>query len=348
MRRPLLIAVLALLSLAGVARGFILLSKSGEEMTASAEKFLGTLSAEQKKQTQLAYDIPTRVDWHFIPKATRKGLQLREMNDHQRQAAHTLLKSALSEIGYGKATKIISLEALLKELEKSKTGTPLRDTERYFFTVFGEPTRDGKWGLSVEGHHLSLNFVVEKGHVISSTPAAFCTNPAEVKGDYLPSIPKGTQILAKEESLAFDLLKSLSADQKKKAIIADKAPSEVRAAGEVQPPREAAAGIAASELSAEQKQTLSALLAVYAGNWPADVAAEKQAQIEKAGIDKVHFAWAGAEKPGVGHYYRIQGPTFVIEFVNVQPDAAGNPANHIHSLWRDMAGDFALPIGGGK
>lgn len=344
MRRPVLLAALALFAIVGVARGYFLLSKTGEEMATSAETFLGTLSAEQRKQTQLAYDLPTRTDWHFIPKANRKGLQLKEMNDKQRQAAHSLLKSALSEIGYGKATKIIALEGLLKELEKNKTGTPLRDTERYYFTLFGEPTREGKWGLSVEGHHLSLNFVVDNGHVVSSTPAAFCTNPAEVRGDYLASIPKGTQILAKEESIAFDLLKSLSADQKKKAIIAEKALSEVRAAGEAQPPREAPVGIAASDLSAEQKKTLSSLLETYAGNWPADVAAEKKSQIEKAGVDKVHFAWAGAEKPGVGHYYRVQGPTFVIEFVNVQPDAAGNPANHIHCVWRDMAGDFAIPI----
>jgi hypothetical protein len=77
---------------------------------------------------------------------------------------------------------------------------------------------------------------------------------------------------------------------------------------------------------------------------PAEVAKERLTDIEKSGFGKVKFAWAGADKLGIGHYYRIQGETFVIEFVNTQPDAAGNPANHIHCFWRDMRGDFAIPI----
>ena len=75
-----------------------------------------------------------------------------------------------------------------------------------------------------------------------------------------------------------------------------------------------------------------------------DVAAARVDAIEEAGFDHVHFAWAGASKPGTGHYYRIQGPTFLVEFVNTQPDAAGNPASHIHLIWRDTAGDFGVPI----
>ena len=77
---------------------------------------------------------------------------------------------------------------------------------------------------------------------------------------------------------------------------------------------------------------------------PAEVATERLSAIEQAGFEKVYFAWMGAEKPGIGHYYKIQGPTFLIEFVNTQADAAGNPANHIHCLWRDMRGDFGIPI----
>jgi len=237
----------------------------------------------------------------------------------------------------------MALEGLLKELEKNRTGTPLRDPERYYFTIFGKPSVEGKWGLSVEGHHLSLNFVVEKDKVVASTPSVFCTNPAIVKNEGA-GIAKGTRVLAQEEELAFALVNSLDDGQKRKAVIADKAPKEVRAAGEPQPPQAKPEGIAASDLNDKQQELLRKLVRVYLNNHPQEVAEHRFEEIEKAGWKELHFCWAGALEPGVGHYYRIQGPTFLVEFVNVQPDAAGNPANHIHSLWRDMRGDFAVAV----
>src|SRR5262249_17254309 len=159
-------------------------------------------------------------------KPSRKGLQIRDMNEKQRKAALALLECSLSEIGYKKTQKIMEMENLLKELEKGKTGTPLRDSERYYFTVFGKPAADGKWGLSIEGHHMSFNFVVEGGKVASSTPMVFCANPAEVKAQVIPSVEKGTRILAAEEQKAFALFESLSADQQKVTIIAEKCPPE--------------------------------------------------------------------------------------------------------------------------
>ncbi|MCA9155657.1 MAG: DUF3500 domain-containing protein, partial [Planctomycetales bacterium] len=140
-----------------------------------------------------------------------------------------------------------------------------------------------------------------------------------------------------------ELVNSLSDELRSKAVIADTAPREIRAAGEPQPPQDAPAGVPASELSDEQSKTLQRLIMAYAGNMPKEVARQRLEKIQAAGPGKVYFAWAGATKPGIGHYYRVQGPSFLIEFVNTQPDAAGNPANHIHCVWRDMAGDFALP-----
>jgi hypothetical protein len=270
-------------------------------------------------------------------------LQVRNMDENQRKAASALLQSALSEVGYSKATKIMAMEALLKELEKAKTGTPLRDTERYYFTLFGTPSADSKWGLSVEGHHLSLNFAIDKGHVISSTPSAFAANPATVMNEVLPAFPKGTRILKGEEQLAFDLLASLTPEQKKAAIVDNKPMEEVRNAGKPQPASGGPEGIAATKLTSDQAKLLRSLITEYAANMPADVAEERLGAIDKAGFEKVFFAWMGAEKPGIGHSYRVQGPTFQIEFVNFQKDAAGNEANHIHCLWRDMRGDFAIP-----
>jgi hypothetical protein len=344
--RRILAALFILAVFATSVWSYYKLSRTGETMTEEATKFLASLDETQRKAALLSYDDPKRVDWHFIPKEgdrEREGLKVRQMNEAQRKAAHALLKSALSEVGYGKATKIMELESLLHELQKGKTG-PIRDAERYYFVVFGKPSADGRWGLSVEGHHLSLNFVVDKGNVISSTPTSLCANPAIVMNENVPTIKKGTRVLAKEETLAFDLLASLSAEQRKTAVIADKAPSEIRAAGAAQPPTEAAAGIAAEKLTGQQRSILQSLIEEYADNLPAEVAKARMEAIDRQGIGQVHFAWAGPGKPGVGHYYRIQGPTFLIELVNTQADSAGNPANHIHSVWRDMSGDFAVSI----
>jgi hypothetical protein len=284
------------------------------------------------------------VGWHFIPKSHRKGLQIKHMSQPQRKAAFALLGSALSQVGYDKAREIMALEGVLHELEKNRRGGAIRDPERYYYTVFGEPTDTGRWGLSIEGHHLSLNFVVENGLVISSTPTFFAANPSIVQHQVTGGPKKGTRVLAKEESLAFDLVQSFNADQRAVAITADKAPREIRAAGEPQSPPYAHDGLSAAKMNPHQLELLKALIIEYAHNLPDDVAEQRLDAIEKSGYNKVYFAWAGADRPGIGHYYRVQGPTFLIEFVNTQPDAAGNPASHIHSVWRDPTGDFAIAV----
>jgi hypothetical protein len=316
---------------------------TGPSMTRAASQFVGSLSQEQRSKALIAYEAPERLGWHFIPKATRKGLQIKEMSPEQRETAHALLKTCLSAVGYDKATKIMSLEHILHVLESSRGGRNIRDTERYYFTVFGTPAEQGQWGLSIEGHHLSLNFVVKDGQIASTTPAMFGANPATVKSEVEGGLPVGTRVLAEEEEAAFALAKSLNEAQFAKALIAAEAPGDIRAAGEAQPPQDAPAGIAASELTDDQRQLLRALVGAYLASMPDDVRQQRMAAIREAGTDRIHFAWAGPKEPGTGHYYRLQGPTFLIEFVNTQPDSAGNRANHIHSVWRDMRGDFALP-----
>lgn len=311
-------------------------------MVETTQALIETLDAEQKKTAMLPYGSEQRVEWHFIPKDHRKGLQMRHMTASQRKAAVKLLRSALSQSGFKKARGVMKLEGLLAFLEKDRQGGPLRDAQRYYFTIFGTPG-EKTWGLSFEGHHISLNYVLEGDKIVSSTPAFFAANPGVVMNPGA-GVEKGTRILADEEVLAFELINSLSGETRDKALIAEKAPREIRAAGEAQPPQDAPEGVAASELTKEQSKLLQQLIMAYASAMPREVAKERLEKIEAAGPGKVYFGWAGATKPGVGHYYRVQGPSFLIEFVNTQPDAAGNPANHIHCVWRDMAGDFALPI----
>jgi len=339
------IAVVAALLLGLTSAGWTYYRKTAAatELAGPAQGFLNTLEAEKRAITQLPYDSPQRIVWHFIPLDTRKGLQVRDMSEPQRKAAHAVLHSALSQVGYDKAKKIMSLETLLHELEGSKRKV-LRDPERYYFTVFGQPTSTEKWGLSIEGHHLSLNFVMQGDKVLSSTPQVFCSNPAEVKNENQSGIAVGTRILRDEEDMALDLVNSLTSDQQATAIFDKTALKEVRDPGTPQPPHDPAIGIPAGKMTPDQQKQLHKLLEVYAAAMPDEVAAERLSAIDAAGLKTVHFAWAGATKPGVGHYYRIQGPTFVLEFVNTQPDSAGNAANHIHTVWRDIRGDFGVPV----
>jgi len=344
--RILSLALLVLLAVGSTSWSYFKPNTTGVEMTTAAVEFVESLDNKQREITVLAYDTPDRLKWHFIPLAHRKGLQVKDMSDAQRKLAHALLESSLSELGYSKATSIMQLETLLHHLEMGK-GANIRDPYRYYFTLFGQPKTDARWGLSIEGHHLSFNFVVEAGKIIASTPQFMAANPAEVKEDYLPSVKKGTRILGKEEELAFTLVNSLNEEQAQVAVIDATAPKEIRGAGEPQPPQDTPVGLAADKLSEEQQKTLHGLIGEYLAAMPKEVSTKRLAEIEAAGgLPKIFFAWAGAKKPGVGHYYRVQGPTFLIEFVNTQPDAAGNPANHIHCVWRDVRGDFALPIGG--
>lgn len=317
---------------------------SAAQMREAAQKFVATLDAKQVEQGVLPFDTEQRFQWHFIPKDERKGLQVKHLSAPQRQAAFQLMKAALGSVGYEKSRKIMELENVLREMEKDRTGGAIRDPERYYFTLFGKPDGTARWGLSIEGHHLSLNFTLEGDQVVSSTPTFLATNPATVKTGIYEPVKVGTRVLAAEEKLAFELLESLDETQRKKAIIAAQAPREIRAAGETQPPQTAPVGISHRDLNEAQRGVLRNLVISYCQNVPDDVRRARIRAILEADPANVHFAWAGATEPGVGHYYRVQGPTFLIEFVNTQPDPAGNPANHIHCVWRDMKGDFGIPL----
>ena len=323
--------------------------KPGIVMTEMAEKLLAALSEEQRALVTMEFDNPKRVDWHFIPKDTRKGLELNVIKGEPQKLklVGALLRAALSEDGYRKATTIMQLESILAELE-GENAKNKRDPFKYYLTIFGKPARDGKWGVSFEGHHLSLNYVVDGGEIVASTPTFFGANPAIVKDDYKSGVDRGIQkdhrVLSKEEEVAFEFLDSLSDNLFNDAVISEKAPNDIRAAGTEQPPLDKAEGLVADRLNDKQRDLLRELIRVHADNLPRSIARQRRDEVESRGFFKVRFAWAGAAEPGEGHYYRIQGPTFLIEFVNTQPDSAGNKANHIHSVWRDLKGDFGIPI----
>lgn len=310
---------------------------------ARAQAFLATLSEAERQRAEVAYDSEKRLAWHFVPLESRKGLPLMDMSAEQQKSARALLRSVVSQLGYDKATTIMLLEGILLKLEGDHRAN-VRNPEKYYFTIFGEAAKGETWGVSIEGHHLSLNFSLKGNKIVDSTPQFMGSNPAELRSSFGEKFPKGLRVLADEEQLGFELVNSFDEKQLAAAMLPGEVPREIRGAGQPQPVIEPAVGISASQLSSPQRDLLKKLIEAYSKKMRPGVAEQRWAIIDETGFDNVKFAWAGALKPGIGHYYRIQGTTFEIEFINVQADAEGNPANHIHCVWRDLQGDFNLPI----
>jgi len=301
-------------------------------MTTAAVNFLQSLSASQKQKAQLAFDEEERYNWHYIPKE-RKGIPLKELNPTQYKTAMELLRTALSDTGFEKTTAVIKLEAVLREVEGRPENDDYRDPGKYYFSIFGKPATDKIWGWRLEGHHISFNFSSENNQLVSGTPGFIGSNPAVV----LSGPEKGLEILKDETELGFNLLHSLNADQKKKAIISTKAPGDIVTASDRKAMIENPQGILYSELNNEQQKLFVRLLSLYIHRYKAAFASKMMKEVEDAGMSNLRFAWAGDEQPGVGHphYYRIHGPTLIIEYDNTQ-----NNANHVHTVVRDLKNDF--------
>jgi hypothetical protein len=330
MKPSLALASLGVVGLAVWASAYI--DQPGSRMAVAADRFLRSLDQEQAAKATFAFESPERLNWHFIPRE-RQGLPIKAMTPEQRALAFGLLHTGVGSPGYLKATTVMSLEAILRDLEQGKG--PVRDPELYFFSIFGKPGDAGRWGWRVEGHHLSLNFTVEGSKIVSATPFFFGANPAEVR----QGPRQGLRTLADLEDRALRLVQALDAGQQKAAVLGAEAPKDVRSANTPQPPTEPAEGIAAAEFNADQKAMLRALLETYAEDMPAEVGRAWLAEIRDAGPDKIRFAWFGPADRSQPHAYRVQGPTFLIEFNNTQ-----NNANHIHSFWRNTLGDFGIPV----
>lgn len=300
--------------------------------TDPATAFLHTLDETQRKKAQYDFEDISREEWHFFPIAMygRPGLALENMDEHQKNLFFVLLKSYLSESGYDKTNKIISLENVLAEMENNTT---FRNPELYLVAFYGHPG-DAVWCWTFEGHHVSLNFTMVDDK-ISMTPRFLGANPAEVRiGDR-----KGERVLAQEEDIAFDLLNHLSDEQRAKAIFRehsfwDLASGTSPEVGALYP-----VGLRFGEMDKVQSDLLFKLIREYLSAMPEALAMERMNKIMADDLGDIRFGWAGATVMGQPHYYRIQGKTFLIEFDNSQ-----NNANHVHTIWRDFDGDFGRDL----
>ena len=309
------------------------------QMAAAADRFLDVLNDGAKAKAHVALDDAGRTKWAFVPDSSlggpRQGLPVGAMTTRQRLYAHALLASALSSEGYVRSLNVMALEAVLHDLEGQN---PIRDPDLYYFTVFGTPAADGAWGWRCEGHHLSLNFTVADGKLVSATPSFFGSNPGEVRSGALA----GAKVLAEAESLGRRLLDSLDDGQLAQAVIADEAPREVLAAGGAAVERGTfgpPAGIAAGNLRPEQRKMLAELVDWFVRAHRPHLIAPLARRTGLTDLDDARFAWAGATVVGGKHYYRVQTPRFVFEYDNTQGEG-----NHVHTVWRDFDGDFGADL----
>ena len=313
---------------------------SAGAMTTAAQRWLEGLSPEQRQQATLAIDNEDRLRWNFIPTNMfpRKGVPIKDMREAQRRLAHDLLKVGVGQRGYLTATTIMELETILHAIENSggRQGRNTRDPELYFFTIFGSPAPKGVWGWRVEGHHVSLHFTVANNTMVANTPAFFGSNPAEVREE---GPKKGLRVLGPMEDTARALVAALDDKQRASMLINEVAPNDIVTMTNVKIDPLSPAGLSAGAMTQVQRDLLMKVIDAYAGLMETEIAADRLAKIKAAGIENIGFAWAGSIERGQRHYYRVQGPTFLIEYDNAQ-----NDGNHVHSIWRDFKGDFGRDL----
>jgi len=327
-RRPLILSILCLSLLAAGVAARESVGNVASDMVATGQKFLAGLRREQRSQATIPFDDKERLNWHYIPRE-RKGLPYKGMTSQQRELANSLMASGLSQEGLQKAQGIQGLEDVLR----AESGSPIRDRGLYYVSIFGIPDEKRDWGWRMEGHHLSLNFTLRGSQVVSTTPLFLGANPATVHD----GPQKGTRVLAKEEDLGRVLLHTFSGKQRDKVMINVSAPADIVTGASQKAQMGAPVGVSMREMSPAQSKMLNELIDVYANRLRKELAEEELAKLRAAGMENIYFAWAGGSEPGQPHYYRIQGPTFVIEYDNTQDNA-----NHIHTVWRDFDHDFGL------
>lgn len=303
-----------------------------QDLSGLAADFLKTLPTQLRQKASFPFNNAERFNWHFIPRE-RKGVTFHDMDETQTKAALALLRASLSKQGEEKAQAIFELENVLRVVENKPANDTYRDPLNYYFSVFGEPSATKEWGWRLEGHHISLNFSSLKGELISATPTFFGSNP----GIVLIDLQRGKQVLEKETNMGFALLHSLDSSQLSVAVYTDKAPSDILTSNNRKSSLLTPKGIGYNQLNSAQKKMLEGLISHYFSNYSTETHNALWEKVTSTGLDKVYFAWAGSQINEVGqpHYYRIQCPSILIEYDNVQ-----NNANHVHTVVRDLTNDF--------
>jgi hypothetical protein len=299
----------------------------------AARAALRSLPDSIRSAATFAFDSAERSNWYYVP-LDRKGVTLSRMTADGRARVDSLLLTGLSPRGFATAKSIMRHESILHDIEAA--GPPegrrfVRDSSKYYLSVFGDPNAAEPWGWRVEGHHLSVNYTAIDRSAQVVSPVFFGANPARV-----PSGPHaGLRILAAEEDLARELVKMLDAKQRAVAVFSDTALVEIETRNDPKARSLKTEGLRAADMTAPQRAQLRRLVEHYAGRVSAASRDHALRDVDDGGFGKLRFAWAGGTEVGQAHYYRIHGPTILIEYDNQQTNA-----NHIHTVWRDLRHDF--------
>lgn len=308
-----------------------------QDLAGKANAFIATLNDTEKVKALYPFDTAERYRFMYIPLDDRKGICMNEMTAVQREAVYALLKTSVAEETVKKIKGIQLLDNVLKEMEHQKPGSHYRDPLKYYVTIFGIPSATTIWGWRFEGHHISFHFSADRTQLVSGTPSFLGSNPAIV----LQGPDKGKDVLKDETDKGFAMLHALSAEELKKAIIDTAAPNEIITAAKRSGMIENPAGLKYSEMSPASQQMLLQLLSLYIHRYTKLFADKMLKQVQEAGLNNLWFAWEGYQEHEIGHpyYYRIQGPSILVEYDNSQ-----NNANHIHTVIRDLTNDFGGDI----
>jgi Protein of unknown function (DUF3500) len=309
---------------------------TARRMAEAALEFLASLNEMQRQVAHLPFGDDRRYVWDYRPpeNTPRNGLRLINMTAEQQRKAFAVVDIGLSARGANQVRQIIDLEVplLMQEREDQRVTPFVRHPEHYAFCVFGDPSGKLPWSWHVGGHHVGLHFTIVDGERMASAPLFFGANPAEVH--HGPTT--GQRTLPEEEDMARALVRGLPASLQQAAVISQTAFPDIltdkyRVVNAFAPPR----GLEFSRMDGEARGLLTRLIRHYVDRTNEDLSRITWATIERGGLETITFAWAGGFERGQGHYYAIKSPTFLIEYDNTQ-----NEANHIHSVLREISGDW--------
>jgi len=294
------------------------------QMRIAAASLLAGLDGRQRELAARPFADEAARRWLEYRPRHRPGACIAELSGTARKAAHRLLATGLSEHAYAQAMGIVALEEVLDRRERWRRG---RHSGDYWVGVYGDPEGDQPWSWRFEGHHLSVTMTVA-GDVVSPAPVFFGANPACVSYAGRPV----SRPLAPEEDLARALLDAMGHQERSAAVVASRAPGDIRSATSPRA-REGIEplGVAAAGLGPGARAALGQLVAVYLDRLPAALAAREAARLAGA---ELHFAWEGPLTPGARHYYRVQGDDLLIEYDTT------DDGNHAHTVLRRPRSDF--------
>ena len=304
-----------------------------ETVEAAARAYLASLSSAQRDRTSFGFGSAERTRWHWtVPSSVpRNGLPLGDMNAEQRGLALALLRASSSTLGYRKALNIMALQGVLGRLDTG-IADPF-DPDLFYFSVFGAPGARA-WGWRIEGHHLSRHLTIVKDTVVAE-PFFLGAWPTRATSAYR-SVAKGYRTMPREEDAAREIVLMADRALRSRVVFSQESLTDHLTQNAVRVKPLERVGVLTDQLPSKAQRRVDEIVRTYLANHPAAMARAALTRIERAGgLGKTRFGWAGTTRPGEPHYYRLQGPTFLLEF-----DNSRNDGTHIHSVWRDFQRDF--------